>query len=58
VSDLTSIVVSTWARPDASGGVLRAMSWQSDRGFEMRIRASAASKGDDCSFVDGNRREE
>jgi glycosyltransferase involved in cell wall biosynthesis len=37
VSELISIVVSTFERPDALGAVLRALSRQSDRGFEVIV---------------------
>jgi len=37
VSDLVSVVVSTFDRPDALGAVLRGLSRQTDRGFEVVI---------------------
>jgi len=37
VSDLISIVVSTYERPDALGAVLRGLSRQDDRGFEVIV---------------------
>ena len=51
MSELISVVVATYNRKDALDAVLRGLSWQSDRNFEV-IVADDGSASDTCELVE------